>query len=138
MVEPWGDAFYFAHSYAATCPTVWRRPGGVTSRSNAARSWAYNSTPKRRVRRFGFLDACLSPVDPCLDVATVGGEGRHFVDCARLGDRSIAREVLYEAARRTFFSRHHGDPRQRDETSVVADVAGRVGDSLTVVGRRAG
>jgi len=57
-----GDAFYFAHSYAATCPDSVATSEGVTVAVERGAFLAYNSTPKRAVGRFGLSRAMLSPV----------------------------------------------------------------------------
>jgi len=88
MVEPWGDAFYFAHSYAATCPDSVATSEGVTVAVERGAFLAYNSTPKRAGRPvWPFSSDASRPFDPCLDVAHGRVvKGVNFVGLRDVGD----------------------------------------------------
>ena len=63
MVEPWGDAFYFAHSYAATCPDSVATSEGVTVAVERGAFLGVQFHPEKSGSAgLAFLERCLSPV----------------------------------------------------------------------------
>ena len=63
MVEPWGDAFYFAHSYAATCPDSVATSEGVTVAVERGAFLGVQLHPEKSGSAgLAFLERCLSPV----------------------------------------------------------------------------
>jgi imidazole glycerol phosphate synthase glutamine amidotransferase subunit len=62
-VEPWGDAYYFAHSYAATCPdTVATSEGIPVAVERGAFLGVQFHPEKSGSAGLTFLERCLSPV----------------------------------------------------------------------------
>jgi glutamine amidotransferase len=63
MVEPWGDAFYFAHSYAADSPDSVATSDGVTVAIERGSFLGVQFHPEKSARAgLNFLERCLSPV----------------------------------------------------------------------------
>ncbi len=62
MVEPWGEAYYFAHSYAATCPDVVATSEGVTVAVERGAFLGVQFHPEKSgIAGLAFLERCLSP-----------------------------------------------------------------------------
>ena len=62
-VEPWGDAYYFAHSYAATCPDAVATSEGVTVAVERGAFLGVQFHPEKSgAAGLAFLERCLSPV----------------------------------------------------------------------------
>lgn len=62
-VEPWGDAYYFAHSYAAKCPDSVATSEGVTVAVERGSFLGVQFHPEKSgTAGLGFLERCLSPV----------------------------------------------------------------------------
>jgi len=62
-VEPWGEAYYFAHSYAATCPDVVATSEGVTVAVERGAFLGVQFHPEKSgTAGLAFLERCLSPV----------------------------------------------------------------------------
>jgi glutamine amidotransferase len=62
-VEPWGDAYYFAHSYAATCPHSVATSEGVTVAVESGAFLGVQFHPEKSGSAgLAFLERCLSPV----------------------------------------------------------------------------
>jgi len=61
-VEPWGDAFYFAHSYAACCPDGVATSEGVTVAVERGAFFGVQFHPEKSgTAGLAFLERCLSP-----------------------------------------------------------------------------
>jgi len=99
MVEPWGDAFYFAHSYAATCPDS-VATSEVSPSRRTRRVLGRTFHPERAVGRFGLSRAMpLARLIPCLDVAHGRVvKGVNFVGLRDVGDPSSSRSSIATAA----------------------------------------
>jgi imidazole glycerol phosphate synthase glutamine amidotransferase subunit len=62
-VEPWGDAYYFAHSYAAQCPDAVATSEGVTVAVERGAFLGVQFHPEKSATAgLSFLERCLSPV----------------------------------------------------------------------------
>jgi glutamine amidotransferase len=62
-VEPWGDAYYFAHSYAATSPDSVATSEGVTVAVERDAFLGVQFHPEKSgTAGLAFLERCLSPV----------------------------------------------------------------------------
>jgi glutamine amidotransferase len=63
MVEPWGEAYYFAHSYAAECPDGVATSEGVTVAVERGPFLGVQFHPEKSgPAGLAFLERCLSPV----------------------------------------------------------------------------
>jgi glutamine amidotransferase len=63
MVEPWGEAYYFAHSYAAECPDGVATSEGVTVAVERGSFLGVQFHPEKSgAAGLTFLERCLSPV----------------------------------------------------------------------------
>lgn len=63
IVEPWDDAFYFAHSYAARCPDEVATSEGVTVAVERGAFLGVQFHPEKSgAAGLRFLERCLSPV----------------------------------------------------------------------------
>jgi glutamine amidotransferase len=61
-VEPWGDAYYFAHSYAATSPDAVATSEGVTVAVERGAFFGVQFHPEKSgPAGLAFLERCLSP-----------------------------------------------------------------------------
>jgi imidazole glycerol phosphate synthase glutamine amidotransferase subunit len=61
-VDPWGEAYYFAHSYAATCPDVVATSEGVTVAVERGAFLGVQFHPEKSgTAGLAFLERCLSP-----------------------------------------------------------------------------
>ena len=89
-VEPGGEAFYFAHSYAAETPATTARSEGIAAVVEADGFVGVQFHPEKSgAAGARFLERCLSRLIPCLDVA--GGrvvKGVQFEGCATSATRS--------------------------------------------------
>jgi len=62
-VEPWGDAYYFAHSYSATCSDSVATSEGVTVAVERGAFLGVQFHPEKSGSAgLAFLERCLSPV----------------------------------------------------------------------------
>jgi imidazole glycerol-phosphate synthase subunit HisH len=62
-VEPWGEAYYFAHSYAAECPDTVATSEGVTVAIERGSFLGVQFHPEKSgAAGLTFLERCLSPV----------------------------------------------------------------------------
>jgi len=62
IVEPWGDAYYFAHSYAATCADSVATSEGVTVAVESGAFLGVQFHPEKSGSAgLAFLERCLSP-----------------------------------------------------------------------------
>jgi imidazole glycerol phosphate synthase glutamine amidotransferase subunit len=62
-VEPWGDAYYFAHSYIADCPDGVATSDGVTVAVERGAFLGVQFHPEKSgTAGLTFLERCLSPV----------------------------------------------------------------------------
>jgi imidazole glycerol-phosphate synthase subunit HisH len=62
-VEPWGDAYYFAHSFAAECPDSVATSEGVTVAIERGNFLGVQFHPEKSgTAGLAFLERCLSPV----------------------------------------------------------------------------
>ncbi len=60
-VEPWGEAYYFAHSYAAECPDVVATSEGVTVAVERGSFFGVQFHPEKSgTAGLAFLERCLS------------------------------------------------------------------------------
>ena len=63
LVEPWGEAYYFAHSYAAQCPDAVAMSEGVTVAIERGAFLGVQFHPEKSgTAGLAFLERCLSPV----------------------------------------------------------------------------
>lgn len=63
MVEPWGEAYYFAHSYAAECPDSVATSEGITVAVERGPFLGVQFHPEKSgTAGLAFLERCLSPV----------------------------------------------------------------------------
>ena len=62
VVDPWGDAFYFAHSFAAECPHTVATSDGVTAAVQRGSFFGVQFHPEKSgPAGLDFLEQCLSP-----------------------------------------------------------------------------
>ncbi len=62
VVDPWGDAYYFAHSFAAECPDVVATSDGVTAAVRRGSFLGVQFHPEKSgPAGLDFLEQCLSP-----------------------------------------------------------------------------
>jgi imidazole glycerol-phosphate synthase subunit HisH len=62
-VEPWGEAYYFAHSYAAECPDIVATSEGVSVAIERGSFLGVQFHPEKSgAAGLTFLERCLSPV----------------------------------------------------------------------------
>ena len=62
VVEPWGDAYYFAHSYGAVASDVVATSEGITVAVQRGSFFGVQFHPEKSGRAgLDFLEQCLSP-----------------------------------------------------------------------------